>query len=119
MSTKDKTISRDWARIGYLLVAGTLGYNLIEAVVALWSGFTANSNALVGFGFDSVIESAAAGVLLRRINVQSRGGTDEEIERAEEKVHKFVGITFFALAAYVTIDSIFTLVNQDIPQESM
>lgn len=119
MSSEDNTVSRDWARIGYLLVAGTLGYNLIEAVVALWSGFAANSNALVGFGFDSVIESAAAGVLLWRISVQSRGGTDEEIEHAEEKVHKFVGITFFALAAYVTIDSIFTLVNQDIPQESM
>ena len=98
MSSEDKTLSRDWAQIGYLLVAGTFGYNLIEAVVALWSGFAANSNALVGFGFDSVIESAAAGVLLWRISVQSRGGTDKEIHRAEEKVHTFVGITFFALA---------------------
>lgn len=119
MSTQNETVSRDWARIGYLLVAGTLVYNLIEAVIALWSGFAANSNALVGFGFDSVIESAAAGVLLWRISVQSRGGSDEEIEHAEERVHKFVGITFFALAAYVTIDSAFTLINQDIPEESM
>ncbi len=119
MSTDEKTLTRDWARIGYLLVAGTLGYNIIEAVIALWSGFAANSNALVGFGFDSVIESAAAGVLLWRISVQSRGASEEEIESAEEKVHKFVGITFFALAAYVSIDSTITLVTRDIPGESM
>ncbi|MCF7803890.1 MAG: cation transporter [Candidatus Marinimicrobia bacterium] len=109
---------RDWAKIAYWLVLGTLFYNVAEAVVALWSGFAASSNALVGFGFDSIIESAAAGVLLWRVSVETGGGSAEEIEAAETRVHRFVGITFFLLAAYVTVDAIITLINQQAPAES-
>ena len=110
---------KDWAKIAYGLVLGTLFYNVVEAVVALWSGFAADSNALVGFGFDSIIESAAAGVLLWRVSVETGGGSEAEIEAAETRVHRFVGITFFLLAAYVTIDAIFTLINQQAPSESV
>ncbi|MBS1271719.1 MAG: hypothetical protein MAGBODY4_00851 [Candidatus Marinimicrobia bacterium] len=110
---------RDWAKIAYWLVLGTLFYNIAEAAVALWSGFAADSNALVGFGFDSIIESAAAGVLLWRVSVETSGGSEAEIEAAETRVHRFVGITFFLLAAYVTIDAIITLLNQQAPSESV
>lgn len=49
-------MKHNWTKIAYWLVAGTLAYNIVEAVIALWSGFRADSNALVGFGFGSVIE---------------------------------------------------------------
>jgi hypothetical protein len=38
-----------------LFVAATIGYNVIEAVVALVAGTRASSSALIGFGLDSVI----------------------------------------------------------------
>lgn len=41
------------------LVAPTIGYNIIEAVVALTAG-TRASSALIGFGLDSVIEVSSA-----------------------------------------------------------
>lgn len=44
-----------------------MSYNVVEAVVALWAGERADSIALIGFGLDSVIECAAAGVLLWRL----------------------------------------------------
>ena len=44
-------------------MACTMVYNALEAVVALWAGFSAGSIALVGFGLDSVIELAAASVV--------------------------------------------------------
>jgi hypothetical protein len=38
------------------IVAGTIGYNVVEAVVAITAGRVASSSALVGFGLDSTVE---------------------------------------------------------------
>lgn len=110
--------SRDWTRIGLWLVAGTLAYNVIEAVIALAAGAAADSIALVGFGLDSGIEVAAAGVMLWRLVLETRGARGEELERAERHVHRFIGGTFLALAAYVAAQSLWTLARRDAPEES-
>ena len=110
---------RDWARIGLRLVGVTLAYNVIEAGVALWSGVRADSIALVGFGLDSVIECAAAGVLLWRLSVETRGVEGRALEIAERRVHRFVGVTFLLLAAYVVAQATLTLWTRDAPAESL
>jgi len=92
---------RRWNRIALQLVIATLAYNVIEAGVALGSGFVAGSIALIGFGLDSVIETAAAGVLLWRLYVEFRGDDAEAVERTEQRVMWFVGLTFLLLALYV------------------
>jgi divalent metal cation (Fe/Co/Zn/Cd) transporter len=96
-----------------------LVYNAIEAVVALWAGVRADSVALLGFGFDSVIELAAASLLLWRLSLEARGSGAEVVESAERKVRRFVGATFFLLAAYVVIQSVWVLWVQDAPAESL
>jgi divalent metal cation (Fe/Co/Zn/Cd) transporter len=98
-------VVRDWRRIGLWLVAVTLAYNVAEAVVALWAGERAESIALVGFGLDSLIECAAAGVLLWLLSAERRGVPEETIAVREHQVHRFVGATFFALALYVTAEA--------------
>ena len=108
-----------WVRVGLWLVAGTMAYNAVEAVVALWAGIRADSVALVGFGFDSVIELAAASMLLWRLSLEARGSGATLVERAEHKVHRFVGVTFFLLAAYVLVQSVLVLWKQDAPSESL
>ena len=113
-----RTDERDWTRIGLWLVGATLGYNVVEAVIALWFGAEAESIALLGFGLDSVIECAAAAVLLWRLGLVARGAEPHELERAERRVHRFVGGTFMALACYVTAQSALTLWLQQAPQES-
>jgi divalent metal cation (Fe/Co/Zn/Cd) transporter len=110
---------RAWPRIALWLVGATLAYNVIEAVIALWFGAEAESVALVGFGLDSVIECAAAGVLLWRLALEARGADPHTLERAERRVHRFVGGTFVALAVYVTARSVQTLVQQEVPDESL
>jgi divalent metal cation (Fe/Co/Zn/Cd) transporter len=110
---------RDWARIGLWLVGATMAYNVIEAGVALWFGASAESIALLGFGLDSVIECAAAGVLLWRLSLEARGADPEQLERAEQRVHRFVGATFLALAAYVTAQASLTLWRAEPPDESI
>jgi divalent metal cation (Fe/Co/Zn/Cd) transporter len=95
-----------------------MAYNVIEAIVALWSGAEADSIALVGFGLDSIIECIAAGALLWRLSVEARGADGERIERAERRVHQVVGATFILLALYVTGQAGWTLWGQDAPEES-
>jgi len=82
-----------------LLVAATIAYNVIEAVVALSAGTIASSAALIGFGLDSVIEVASA----TAVAWQFSGPDPEARERTALRV---IALSFFALAAYVTVESV-------------
>lgn len=108
-----------WFRIGLWLVVVTMAYNVLEAVIALWAGAESDSIALVGFGLDSVIETAAAGVLLWRLAVEARGADRDTVERTERRVHRFVGVTFLLLAVYVTVQATWTLWKSEAPKESI
>jgi divalent metal cation (Fe/Co/Zn/Cd) transporter len=108
-----------WMRIATRLVIATLIYNVAEAVVSLWAAIQAGSVALLGFGFDSLIEVAAAIVLMWRFRVEARGAAPERIERVEHKAHRFIGTTFIVLAIYVTAQSTWTLWMKDAPRESL
>jgi hypothetical protein len=66
-------LTRNWARIGFWLVAAPMGYNVAEGAIALWAGAHAGSIALVGFGLDSYIECAAAVSLLVASDLRSVG----------------------------------------------
>ncbi len=82
-----------------LLVAATITYNVVEAVVAISAGTVASSAALVGFGLDSVVEVASA----TAVAWQFSGSDPEARERAALRV---IALSFFALAAYVGIESV-------------
>jgi len=96
----------------------TLAYNVVEAVIALWAGSEAESIVLLGFGLDSIIACSAAGVLLWRLSLETRGVDLHTLERAEQRVHRFVGGTLLALAVYVTVQALATLWRRDFPEES-
>lgn len=85
-----------------LIVAFTITYNVIEAIVAIWAGSAASSAALIGFGMDSVIEVASAAAVAWQF-------TRKDPQRWEKATVRAIGIAFFALAAYVTVDAILTL----------
>lgn len=111
--------TRRWQRIALALVVATLIYNVIEAVVAIASGVAARSVALIGFGLDSVIECAAAGVLLWRLSLEARGADPEVVERSERRVGRFIGGTFLALSLYVVGQAGFQLWTRQAPEESL
>jgi divalent metal cation (Fe/Co/Zn/Cd) transporter len=93
----------------------TLGYNSVEGFVAIVAGLLAGSIALVGFGFDSVIELAASATALWRLNADVN---PIERERAELLTLRIVGVLFLALALYVTADAINALLKREAPEES-
>ncbi|KZB86283.1 cobalt transporter [Amycolatopsis regifaucium] len=94
-----------------LLVAATITYNVIEAVVAISAGTMASSTALIGFGLDSVIEVASA----TAVAWQFSGADPEARERTALKI---IAVSFFALAAYVTVESVRTLFGADQAEHS-
>ncbi|MFQ6396141.1 cation transporter [Nocardia sp. KC 131] len=86
------------------LVAATISYNVIEAIIALTEGARVSSTALIGFGLDSVIEVSSAAAVAWQF-----AGRDTE---AREKVAlRVIAFSFFALAAYVTVDAIRSLLG--------
>jgi divalent metal cation (Fe/Co/Zn/Cd) transporter len=87
-----------------LFVAATITYNVVEAVVAITAGTVASSSALVAVGLDSVIEVTSAAA----IAWQFAGRDPERRERAALRV---VAFSFFALAAYVGVESVRALVG--------
>ena len=111
--------AKHFARSGLWLVSVTLAYNVVEAGIAIWAGTEADSIALFGFGLDSVIEIAAAAVLLWRLSVEVRSDDTDRIERAERRVHRFIGLTFLALATYVVIQAVLTLASHSRPEASV
>ncbi|MBO3736587.1 cation transporter [Actinoplanes flavus] len=86
------------------LVAATITYNVVEAVVAITAGTIASSTALIGFGLDSVIEVSSAAAVAWQF-----AGKDPE--RREKTALRIIAVSFFALAAYVTVESVRALIG--------
>lgn len=115
---KTAPYSGRWAKIAIGLVAGTMTYNVVEALVATIAGHHAESVALFGFGLDSIIECAAASVMLWRLRLEANGAGREAIEASETRVRRFIGGTFIALALYVLVHAGLTLWRHEAPSES-
>ncbi|MGH2382237.1 MAG: cation transporter [Candidatus Limnocylindria bacterium] len=104
-------LRRQGLRLEYL----TIGWNVIEGIVAIAAGIAAGSIALVGFGFDSSIEVFAATVVVWHFRAEERGGVDEAQER---RALRLIAVTFFVLAAYVTVEAARDLVIGAEPETS-
>lgn len=93
------------------IVGFTISYNVIEAIVAMWAGTLSSSAALIGFGLDSVVEVLSAAAIAWQF-------TRRDPERWEKVTVRAIGLAFFALAAYVTVDAVMSLLSQEGPEHS-
>lgn len=84
------------------IVGFTITYNVLEGIIAVSAGAAASSAALIGFGLDSFIEVLSAVAVAWQF-------TRKNPERWEKPTVRAIGIAFFALAAYVTIDAVLSL----------
>jgi divalent metal cation (Fe/Co/Zn/Cd) transporter len=94
-----------------LIVGFTISYNVLEGIIAVWAGAAASSAALIGFGLDSFIEVLSAVAVAWQF-------TRKDPERWEKPTVRAIGIAFFALAAYVTVDAILALIGVEPVEQS-
>lgn len=109
----------DILRRGLWLEYLTIGWNLVEGVVAVTAALAAGSVALLGFGVDSFVECASGGVLIWRLRSEHGSMEEAAIERLDRQAHRWVGISLFALAAYVAFDGVTTLWLKQRPEPSL
>ncbi|SCL36379.1 cation diffusion facilitator family transporter [Micromonospora aurantiaca (nom. illeg.)] len=88
------------------LAYATAGYNLLEGIVAVAAGAAASSTALLGFGLDSFVEVSSALVVIW----QFRSRVPEARERLALRL---IAVSFFALAAWVTVDAVRSLIGSE------
>ncbi len=108
----------DLLRHALRLEALTIGWNVLEAIIAVSAGLIAGSVALVGFGLDSTIETIAAAALYVRLRAETQGASEEEAEVHEARALRVVGITFLVLAAYIVYEAGSTLWFREPPEVS-
>lgn len=93
-------------RLEYL----TVGWNIIEGIIAVGAAVRAASVALLGFGIDSFVESASGLVMVWRLRAERRDGMDDaRLDAIELRARKLVALSLFLLAAYVAFDAAQTL----------
>lgn len=97
-------------RRGRLLEYATIGYNVLEGIIAIAAGVAASSIALIGFGIDSGIEVLASSFMVWRLFAG---------EAAEKRTLQLVGASFLILAAYVAFDSVKALWLREAPETSL
>ena len=94
----------------------TVAWNVVEGLAAIWAAIAAGSDALLGFGLDSGVESLSGLVLIWRLNIERKDTA--RAEEVEKRALKLIGLTFFALAAFVGYQSVTTLLNGERPESS-
>jgi divalent metal cation (Fe/Co/Zn/Cd) transporter len=106
-------------RHGLALEYLTVGWNIVEGLVAILTAVIAGSPALLGFGVDSFVETVSGCVLIWRLRGELHGGGDEEaVERLEERAERLVGVAFLLLAAFVVFEAGRSLLFREEPEPS-
>ena len=109
--TADPGRRKQLGRRAQLLAGASVTWNVVEAVIAITAGLVAGSIALIGFGLDSVVEVSSGLIILW----QFRHALPESRERTALRL---MAVSFFALAAYVSFESVRALVTGAEPDVS-
>jgi cation diffusion facilitator family transporter len=103
---------------GLLLEYLTVGWNVVEGVIAILAGILSGSVVLIGFGVDSFVESLSGGVLMWRLRAEQTGATHDRIEVVERRAERLVGVLFLVLAVYVSFEALRSLMTAAAPEAS-
>ncbi len=101
-------------RLEYL----TVGWNIVEGLVAVVAALAAGSVVLLGFGIDSFVESASGSILIWRLAAERARRSEVEAERLERRAQRLVGLSLFVLSAYIFVDAGHSLVAGERPGAS-
>jgi divalent metal cation (Fe/Co/Zn/Cd) transporter len=107
------------ARSGVRLERFTVGWMILESIVALAAGVAARSVLLTAFGFDSLIELISGGILLWRLSVGAKGGDVERVEGVEARAAVISAVLLVVLSIYVVATPVLALLIHLEPEGSL
>ena len=112
---RDASLTRA-LRLEYL----TVGWNVVEGVIAVAAALAAGSVALLGFGLDSFVESASGAVMIWRLRAERlRRLSRADVEALEQRARRLVAASLVVLGAYVAFDAVQTIWANDRPEFSV
>lgn len=88
-------------------------YDVIEVVVSLIAGITANSSAIVGWALDSTIEVISAATLGWRLHGELKGIDEEKVKRRQKITLNVIAVSFTLICIFISYDSITKLINKE------
>ncbi|MET7132893.1 cation transporter [Cellulosimicrobium sp. MI9406] len=94
------------------VVAATISWNVVEAVVAITAGRVASSAALVGFGLDSLVEVLSAAAVAWQFAAP-------DPRRRERAAMRAIAVSFLGLAVFVSVDAVRSLLGAAEPEHSV
>jgi divalent metal cation (Fe/Co/Zn/Cd) transporter len=97
----------------------TVGWNVLEGIIAVLAAVAAGSVALLGFGIDSFVECASGGILIWRLRAEKKTTNPHDVEALDRRAHKLVALSLFGLAAWVTFDAAKAFVLRERPESSV
>lgn len=100
-------------RRGWWLALLTIVWNVAECAIAVWAGLLADSVALIGFGFDSLIETSSAVVAAWRVRAELCARENDSTEQAERVTARIAGTLLLLLAFGIAIESGRRLVTRE------
>ena len=112
-------LRRDRIRRALRLEYLTVGWNLIEGIVAVAAAVAAGSVALLGFGIDSFVESASAAILIWRLHAERGGPDSATVAALDRRAHRLVAISLFLLAIFIAFDAGRTLLQGERPEPTV
>lgn len=96
----------------------TVGWNIIEGLIAVAAAVAAGSIALLGFGIDSFVETLSGLILIWRLRTENGRTPATEIDRIDRLAYRLVGASLFVLAAYIGFDAGKALLLRERPEAS-
>lgn len=96
----------------------TVGWNVIEGIVAVGAALAAGSVALLAFGVDSFVETTSGAILIWRLRAEQAAHDAAAIERLDQRAHRLVGLSFFLPAGYIALDAGKALWTREAPEAS-
>lgn len=97
----------------------TVGWNIVEGLIAITAALAASSVALLGFGIDSFVETSSGAILIWRLRAERAARDHCAIDKLDRRARRLVGLSLFALAAWVVFDATKALWLRERPQASI
>lgn len=114
VSADRPALLRRGLRLEYL----TVGWNVVEGILAIAAATAAGSVALLGFGLDSFVETASGAIIIWRILAEQWATDHRRIEVVEHRAQRLVAASLVGLAAYIVYDAVTTLLAGERPDAS-